>query len=130
QLGTMLIVNQLVDNILEGTYYDYLELYIQFGYVFLFLSIFPMAPIIAFCNNCVEIRSDSLKLCFGHKRPHQRSAKSISGSWMKAFEVMGIISVMTNCALLTYHIRTDSGNIICSARYAQTGERGSNETKV
>ncbi|CAG2102328.1 unnamed protein product [Medioppia subpectinata] len=76
----------------EGTYYDYLELYIQFGYVFLFLSIFPLAPIIAFCNNMIEIRSDSLKLCFGYKRSHQRSAKSISGSWMKAFEVMSIIA--------------------------------------
>ncbi|XP_054166790.1 anoctamin-10-like [Oppia nitens] len=156
QLGTMLLVNQLVDNIqevliplittyrlnkdfqlslkksdvlpriarinyekrlpaYEGTYYDFLELYIQFGYVFMFLTIFPLAPIIAFCNNFIEIRSDSIKLCFGFKRPHQRTANGISGSWMKAFEVMAIISVITNCALLTLsptvHTISDKFNI-------------------
>jgi anoctamin-10 len=140
QIGTMLIVYQIVDNVqevflplletrgiqrsielyakkndyspvrvqvvkeggmpvYEDTYYDFLELYIQFGFVFLFLSVFPLAPVLALVNNWIELKSDALKLCIGHQRPHPRKSSRINGAWLKAFQVMAILAVMSNSAL-------------------------------
>ncbi|XP_076449306.1 anoctamin-10-like [Babylonia areolata] len=83
----------------EGTMDDYLELFLQFGYVYLFSSAFPLAALWALLNNVTEIRSDAFKLCRVFRRPFAESASSI-GAWQVAFEVIGVISVLTNCALI------------------------------
>lgn len=44
------------------TYDDYLELYIQFGYVVLFSSVSPFAAFWALLNNFFEIRLDAYKV--------------------------------------------------------------------
>jgi len=44
------------------TYDDYLELYIQFGYVVLFSSVAPFAAFWALLNNFFEIRLDAYKV--------------------------------------------------------------------
>jgi len=36
---------------------------IQFGYCTLFVAAFPLAPLLAFINNAIEIRVDAWKLC-------------------------------------------------------------------
>lgn len=64
----------------EGTYDDYLELFIQFGYVFLFSSVYPVAAFWALLNNLVEIRADAFKLCKVFQRPMSRKVKDI-GAW-------------------------------------------------
>ena len=46
-----------------------LEMFIQFGYVTLFSSAYPLAGLCALLNNMIEIRSDAFKLCFIHQRP-------------------------------------------------------------
>lgn len=43
-------------------YEDYLELYVQFGYVVLFSSVAPLAAFWAFLNNIIEIRVDAFKV--------------------------------------------------------------------
>ena len=53
----------------EGTLDDYLEMFIQFGYVTLFSSAYPLAGLCALLNNLIEVRSDAFKLCFIHQRP-------------------------------------------------------------
>jgi anoctamin-10 len=45
-----------------NTYDDYLELYIQFGYVMLFSSVAPFAAFWALLNNFFEIRLDAYKV--------------------------------------------------------------------
>lgn len=64
----------------EGTFEDYLEMFIQFGYVVLFSSAFPLAALCAFVNNVVEIRSDAFKLCAIFQRPFGQPAENI-GTW-------------------------------------------------
>lgn len=64
----------------EGTFEDYLEMFIQFGYVTLFSSAFPLAAMCAFLNNLIEIRSDAFKLCCVFQRPFGHRAQSI-GVW-------------------------------------------------
>lgn len=52
----------------------------QFGYVVLFSSAFPLAALCALINNLIEIRSDALKLCTGLQRPFGQRVESI-GQW-------------------------------------------------
>ncbi len=83
----------------EGTFDDYLEMFIQFGYVILFSSAYPLAGLCALLNNLIEIRGDAFKLCMVHRRPFGVRVKSI-GSWQNAMELMGLVGVMVNCALI------------------------------
>ncbi|CRL00765.1 CLUMA_CG014020, isoform A [Clunio marinus] len=81
------------------TYEDYLELYIQFGYVVLFSSVAPLAAFWALLNNFFEIRLDAYKLCKTFRRPMAKRAKN-TGAWQRAFEVLACLSIMTNCGIL------------------------------
>lgn len=83
----------------DGTFEDYLEMFIQFGYVTLFSSAYPLAGLCALLNNLIEIRGDAFKLCFVHKRPFGQRVNSI-GSWQTAMELMGGVGVIVNCALI------------------------------
>ncbi|VDM81174.1 unnamed protein product [Strongylus vulgaris] len=78
---------------------DYLEMFIQFGYVLLFSPAFPLAALCAVVNNVIEIRVDAFKLCNTVQRPFGRQVKSI-GAWQKAMELLGVVGVMVNCALI------------------------------
>ena len=64
----------------EDTFDDYLEMFIQYGYVILFSSAFPLAALCALLNNVIEIRSDAFKLCMHHQRPFGKRVKNI-GIW-------------------------------------------------
>jgi hypothetical protein len=46
-----------------GTFKDYGEMVIQFGYCTLFVAAFPLAPVLALVNNWIELRVDGWKLC-------------------------------------------------------------------
>ncbi|XP_071448852.1 anoctamin-10 [Hetaerina americana] len=83
----------------DGTFEDHLEMFIQFGYVVLFSSAFPMAGLCALLNNVIEIRSDAFKLCFIFQRPFGQRVPNI-GTWQDAMEVMGLMAVLVNCALI------------------------------
>ena len=55
-------------------------MFIQFGYVVLFSSAFPLAALCALLNNIIEIRSDAFKLCTNLRRPFGESVENI-GTW-------------------------------------------------
>ncbi|XP_032717275.1 anoctamin-10 isoform X4 [Lontra canadensis] len=82
-----------------GTFDDYLELFLQFGYVSLFSCVYPLAAAFAVLNNFTEVNSDALKMCRVLKRPFSEPSANI-GVWQLAFETMSVISVVTNCALI------------------------------
>lgn len=50
-----------------GTLDDYAELAIQYGYTTLFVAAFPLAPLLAYISNIVEIRTDAGKLLYVHR---------------------------------------------------------------
>lgn len=73
---------------------DYLEMFIQFGYVLLFSPAFPLAAFCALINNLFEIRVDAFKLCNAVQRPFGRQVKDI-GAWQRAMEVSGFFTMGT-----------------------------------
>ncbi|NWV17112.1 ANO8 protein, partial [Origma solitaria] len=83
----------------EDTFQDYQEMFIQFGYVVLFSSAFPLAAMCALVNNVLEIRSDAFKLCTGLQRPFGQRVQSI-GQWQKVMEAMGVLAIVVNCYLI------------------------------
>lgn len=88
----------------EGTFDDFLEIALQFGYVTLFVAAFPLAPFLAFVNNQVEIRVDSYKLCKLCRRPVNFGAQDI-GTWQYIYYIMGLIAVMTNAGVIFFTSR-------------------------
>ncbi|RMB89755.1 hypothetical protein DUI87_33770 [Hirundo rustica rustica] len=83
----------------QDTFQDYQEMFIQFGYVVLFSSAFPLAAACALLNNLIEIRSDAFKLCTGLQRPFGQRVRSI-GQWQKVMEAMGVVAIVVNCYLM------------------------------
>ncbi|XP_023390258.1 anoctamin-8 isoform X3 [Pteropus vampyrus] len=83
----------------EDTFQDYQEMFVQFGYVVLFSSAFPLAALCALVNNLIEIRSDALKLCTGLQRPFGQRVENI-GQWQKVMEAMGVLAIVVNCYLI------------------------------
>lgn len=88
-----------VDMTAQGTVEDYLELFIQFGYVVLFVAAYPTASLWAWVNNVTELRVDAFKLVHIHSRPTPSRVAHI-GAWEPAFRMMCSMAVVTNCALL------------------------------
>nr|XP_033812220.1 anoctamin-8 isoform X2 [Geotrypetes seraphini] len=104
----------------EDTFQDYQEMFIQFGYVVLFSSAFPLAAVCALTNNIIEIRSDAFKLCAGLQRPFGQRVESI-GQWQNVMEAMGVLAIIVNCYLIgqcgqlqrLFPWLTPEGAIIC-----------------
>ncbi|KAF4321830.1 hypothetical protein BBO99_00004563 [Phytophthora kernoviae] len=85
----------------KGTFDDYNEMIIQFGYVTLFVVAFPLAPAMALFNNFFEIRIDAHKLVNATRRPDPRGAQDI-GTWGTIIDLMGSIAMVTNVALVCF----------------------------
>jgi len=85
----------------DGTFDDFLEIVLQFGYVTLFVAAFPLAPLLAFLNDVVEIRVDSFKLCKLCRRPLNTGAQDI-GTWQHIYYLMGLINVATNAGIVFF----------------------------
>eukprot|EP00698_Gefionella_okellyi_P015918 TRINITY_DN4523_c0_g1_i1.p1 TRINITY_DN4523_c0_g1~~TRINITY_DN4523_c0_g1_i1.p1 ORF type:complete len:721 (-),score=185.11 TRINITY_DN4523_c0_g1_i1:896-3058(-) len=84
-----------------GTFDDYNELVIQFGYVILFVAAFPLAPLLAFASNFIEIRMDAFKILVLSQRPTLGKAQDI-GTWFPILEIMAVVGVVTNSFVLAF----------------------------
>ncbi|KAM3870245.1 anoctamin-10 [Diretmus argenteus] len=82
-----------------GLFREYIELLVQFGYLSLFSSVFPLTAVLLLINNLTEIRSDAYKICRLYRKPFSAPAAGI-GVWQPAFEFLSFVSVISNCWLL------------------------------
>ncbi|KAI9362124.1 calcium-activated chloride channel-domain-containing protein [Zopfochytrium polystomum] len=80
---------------------EYAQKVIQFGYIALFASCFPLAPIFALINNVYEVRSDAFKLLYVYQRPVPLRAPSI-GAWEIILRIIAALSVATNSTLIAF----------------------------
>ncbi len=85
----------------QGLFYEYLEMVIQYGFVTIFVSAFPLAPFFALINNLFELRLDAKKLLVHHRRPVAVRVKDI-GVWLQIMEALGRISVLTNALIIAF----------------------------
>jgi|MDSY01.2.fsa_nt_gb hypothetical protein len=88
-------------DVLEGTFDDYKEMVFQFGYATIFFTAFPIAPLMAFLANYMQIRYDLYKICQLSRRVMPTSNEDI-GSWENIVNVIGTIAVVSNCALIVF----------------------------
>ncbi|KAF0690836.1 Aste57867_17824 [Aphanomyces stellatus] len=86
----------------DGTFFDYLELFIQFGHITLFASAYPLASVLALLNNFIEIKSDGFKILMTHRRVN-RVHKDGIGTWLHAFTILSYVAVITNCWLIGFN---------------------------
>jgi len=85
----------------EGTFADYDELIIQFGFVVLFVVVFPAAPILALLNNVIEFRLDASKLMSFTRRPHPKGTFDM-GTWYSILNLLSWVMVVSNTALIVF----------------------------
>jgi hypothetical protein len=67
----------------------------------MFVAAFPLATVMSFVNNYIEMRIDAWKLCQISRRPEPRSAEDI-GTWMVILQIMSIFAVMVNSGIIAF----------------------------
>lgn len=83
---------------------DYSEMVTQFGYVALWSTIWPLAPLMSLLNNYIETRSDAFKIAVHVRRPIPVRTDTI-GPWFESLSFLVWLSSLTNSALV-YMFRT------------------------
>uniref|UniRef100_A0A7S0IR28 Anoctamin transmembrane domain-containing protein n=1 Tax=Calcidiscus leptoporus TaxID=127549 RepID=A0A7S0IR28_9EUKA len=78
---------------------DWLEMAIQFGYVTLFASAFPLGAALALGCNAVELASDLWKLCHVYRRPAAARRVPGIGVWQHLLYGMAVVAIFTNATL-------------------------------
>eukprot|EP00439_Symbiodinium_sp_Y106_P019140 s1631_g2.t1 len=79
---------------------DFLEMVIEFGYVTLFASAFPLAGVMSIVSNLIEMKSDMFKLALVYQRPMPHRASNI-GIWRTLLHIIVAFSVATNVMIFT-----------------------------
>ncbi|RHY76770.1 hypothetical protein DYB38_004562 [Aphanomyces astaci] len=85
----------------KGTFDDFLEMVLQFGYSSFFVVSFPLTPLLSFVNNVLEIRIDGYRLTQDCRRPRPRHAAHI-GLWSTVLEHFVTIAIITNAYVIFY----------------------------
>ena len=88
-------------HVMMGTFGDYRDLIIIYGYTVLFVAAFPLAPLMALVNSYAQIRADAWKISIRSRRPWPSNAEDI-GSWADIIELMSYIAVFTNSIIIVY----------------------------
>jgi len=87
---------------------DYSETITQFGYVTLWSSIYPLAPMMSLLNNWIELRSDAFKITVNQRRPIPTRTDTM-GPWLETLSFMTWLGALTNTALVfLFHERSTS----------------------
>lgn len=85
---------------------------LQYGFVTIFVTAFPLAPLFALINNIFEMRLDAKKFIKYYRRPIPQRVKGI-GVWMSIMNVIGRMSVASNAFIIAF-----SSNFIPKLVYA------------
>ncbi|KAK6169614.1 hypothetical protein SNE40_020627 [Patella caerulea] len=84
-----------------GLFDEYLEMVIQFGFVTIFVSAFPLAPLFALLNNVIEVRLDAYKFVTQWRRPLAVRGQDI-GIWFGILRGISTIAVMSNACIIGF----------------------------
>lgn len=76
-------------------------LVLQYGFVTIFVTAFPLAPLFALINNVLEMRLDAKKFIKYYRRPVPTRVKDI-GIWYQIMAIVGRISVVSNAFIIAF----------------------------
>ena len=76
----------------QDTFDDYLETWIQFGYVYLFSSVYPFGILLAITSNIIQLRTDAYKLTKWFQRPFAKRVENI-GAWQVISPIYGLLEI-------------------------------------
>lgn len=85
----------------EGSFEDFNQMVIQFGYIALFAPACAAAPFLALVNNVTEIRTDAYKVISMHKRPHWKPQAGI-GAWNDVVKTLAVAAVLVNTTMVCF----------------------------
>ncbi|KAK3237448.1 hypothetical protein CYMTET_52480 [Cymbomonas tetramitiformis] len=80
---------------------DFLEMVIEFGYVTMFASAFPLGAALSLVYNVVEMKSDAIKLSWACQRPPSMRAANI-GTWQTVLSTMTVLAAITNVMIFGF----------------------------
>ncbi|XP_075213480.1 anoctamin-1-like isoform X2 [Lycorma delicatula] len=92
---------KLLDWGTRGLFDEYLEMVMQYGFVTIFVTAFPLAPLFALMNNVFEMRLDAKKFLTFYRRPIPRQAPNI-GVWFRILDVLGKVAVISNAFIIAF----------------------------
>jgi len=90
---------------------DYSEMVTQFGYVSLWSTIWPLAPVMALVNNWLELRSDAFKITVHTRRPIPSRSDTI-GPWLESLTFLTWLSALSNSALIYLFRPSDQCKVV------------------
>lgn len=94
--------NYLLNAVTPFSLFDeFMEMMIQYGFTTIFVAAFPLAPLLAFFSNLVEIRLDAIKMVRLQRRLVPRKAKDI-GTWLQVLETIGVLAVIANGMIIAF----------------------------
>lgn len=97
------VPEQLDENLqVYEVYQDFVEMALQLGYIALFATAYPIAPVIALLSNFVEAKSDLFKICYVVRRPVPRYGSSQLSTWCGVFRLFATGAVVTNTFLFVF----------------------------
>jgi hypothetical protein len=82
-------------------YDDYREIFMQFGFLSLYISAFPLAPLFSLLSNLFEVRIDATKMLMHSRRGTCQSSNMI-GVWQYFLEGLTWLAVLVNGGLLAF----------------------------
>lgn len=88
-----------------------MEIVLQFGYVTMFVSVLPMAPLLAVFSNVVNMRLDIICCTQAKQRPRFESETEVS-TFMNILEFMSFAAVAVNSAVLFFTTKDDFDSLL------------------
>lgn len=82
-------------------FYEYLEMVTQYGFVTLFVTAFPFSPLMALCNNILEVKIDAAKFLKFRRRAVSEVALRL-GAWEDILKTISHLAVLTNAMTIAF----------------------------
>ena len=86
-----------------GTVNDYMEITVQYSMLALFGTMYPLAFLISFVWNLLELQTDKLKLLRYMQRPIPMNERTI-GVWNGVLEMLAYMQLLSNTGMLSFLI--------------------------
>lgn len=87
---------------------DLREMVLQFGYLSLFSTVWPLTGLSFLVNDWVELRADAMKICVEMQRPTPWRADTI-GPWLDSLSFLTWLGSLTTSALVYMFYSTNNG---------------------